>query len=324
MQQRPFLSSLGVAALTILGAVSVSNRAHADLTLTPAGVAAGFTLSTFADSFPFVNNIGPLGITFSGGQVIVSDYPGNVRVFPTDTDGQHATSVAIAQNYGFSNAVGLTTVGSKTYMTQQSAASIVQINANGTFNQNIVGYANATGIISNPNNGHLFVSNGSNIIDVDPIAKTSVLFNGAPADGLATDGTTLYAAVSINSIVGYNILTKAQTFTSGFVNTADGSALGFGALSGNIFANTNDGRLVEINLLTSVQTILATGGTRGDFVTVDPNGSLLVTQTDRIVRLTARAGGGFSSTPEPGTVGLFVSVGLSSLGVLARRRRARK
>ncbi len=159
---------------------------------------------------------------------------------------------------------------------------------------------------------------------MDPIAKTSVLFNNAGADGLSTDGTVLYAAVNINSIVGYNILTKVQTFNSGFINSADGSALGFGTLSGNIFANTNDGRLVEINLTTSVQTVIATGGTRGDFVTVDPNGTLLITQSNSIVRLTPASGGAFASTPEPGTVGLFFSAGLSGVGLLLRRRRARK
>ena len=41
-----------------------------------------------------------------------------------------------------------------------------------------------------------------------------------------------------------------------------------------------------MNLATATQTIIASGGSRGDFVTVDPNnGTLLVTQSDRIMRL---------------------------------------
>ncbi len=323
MQQRRFLSLLGVAALTIAGTLSLGNRANAQLTLTGAAATAGFTLSTFADNFPTEGAIGPLGIAFNGGHVLVSDYPGNVRVFPTDTDGQHANTIAVAQNYGAHAAVGMATVGSSIYMTGQSSNGVVQLNADGTFNQNIVSYSSATGIIANPTNGHLFVSNGSNIIDVDPIAKTSTVFNGAGADGLSTDGTTLYAAVS-GHVFGYDIVSKNQVFDSGFISTVDGTALGFGSLAGNIFANTNDGRIVEVNLSNSAQTLIASGGSRGDFVTVDPNGTLLITQTSSIVRLTPGAGGSFSSTPEPGTVGLLLASGLSGAGLLLRRRRARK
>ena len=64
------------------------------LTLTAAGQAAGFGLSTFATGFPELSGIGPLGVVFpASGGVLVSDDPGNVRLFPTDTDGQNATTV---------------------------------------------------------------------------------------------------------------------------------------------------------------------------------------------------------------------------------------
>src|SRR5262249_38861359 len=49
---------------------------------------------------------------------------------------------------------------------------------------------------------------------------------------------------------------------------------------------TNDGTIIEVNLTTLAQTTIATNGTRGDFVTVDPtNNTLLVTQSDAIVRI---------------------------------------
>jgi len=56
-------------------------------------------------------------------------------------------------------------------------------------------------------------------------------------------------------------------------------------MAGKIYANENNGNVIEIDLLTKSQTIIATGGSRGDFVAVDPNGSLLLTQTDRICGL---------------------------------------
>ena len=294
------------------------------MSLTAGATTAGFALTTFATGFPSSGNVGPLGIAFSGGSVIVSDYPGNVRVFPTDSDGQSAASVPVAQNYGGANAVGIASVGGAYYMTQQSAGNLVQINANGTFNQTILtGLPAATGIAADPANGHLFVSTiGTNLVyDVDPIAKTKTLFKNISADGLTTDGVTLYAEAN-NRILGYRISDGAQVFDSGAIGDGpDGTALGTGSLAGNIFVNTNGGRLLEYNLLgMPVATTIGTGGSRGDFVTVDPNGTLLLTQTDRILRLAAPQGGSFG-VPESGTLALMGSLSVMALGLLRRRRK---
>src|SRR5579864_4851135 len=76
-----------------------SASAYAVPTLTPSAITAGFSLSQFADEFPTTGFCcGPLGIAFpTTGGVMVSDYPGNVRVFATDTDGQHAPAAPIGQ-----------------------------------------------------------------------------------------------------------------------------------------------------------------------------------------------------------------------------------
>ena len=96
-------------------------------------------------------------------------------------------------------------------------------------------------------------------------------------------------AVGSGHLIGFNTSTKAEVIDSGFINTLDGTAAGTGSIFGGlIFGNTNDGRLIEIDLSTLEQTLIATGGSRGDFVTVDrTNDTLLITQSDRILRSTA-------------------------------------
>jgi hypothetical protein len=312
---------VGLTALALLA--PSAREARADLTLTQAGQDRGLTLSTFATGFPSSSGVGPLGIEFpASGGVLVSDYPGNVRLFATDTDGQMASNAHIGQNYGLSQAVGLAQSGGNIYMTQQGMGRLVQINDNGTFNQVIVGGMTfATGLLTNPNNGHLFVSTaGTNQVwDVNPVAMTKTLFVNANLDGLTTNGTILYGANgSTGHLLGYRISDGALVFDSGFIpGGIDGSALGAGPLFGNIYVNTNSGTVVEVNLTTGQQTLIATGGSRGDFVTVDPyNNTLLLTQTDRVLRLN----GTFGTAPEPSTLVLGSLGALGLLGYCGRRR----
>src|SRR5262249_21689508 len=125
--------------------IGLATPVSAGLTLTPAGVAQGFSLSTFASGFPTIDSgvpgfgFGPFGIGFpAGGAVLVLDGFGDMRRFPTDVDGQTAAAAAITYNYGVGNAGDITSSGGNLYATLSvnvsPQPSIVQINADGTFN----------------------------------------------------------------------------------------------------------------------------------------------------------------------------------------------
>jgi hypothetical protein len=310
---------LGLAmAATLLNAGS----AQAQMTLTAAGIAEGFTLTTFASGFPNDGTLGPVGIGFpNAGGVLVSDGPGNVRLFPTDTDGQSAGPTPITQSFGEGRAFDMTKLGNNIYMGQRDAGQVVQLNDNGTLNQVIVsGLGTPHGLVSDVLTGHLINSTytGNQVWDIDPVARTKTLLFNASLDGItiSPDDNTLYGAVApqgSNRVLGYDLRpghVGNLVFDSGTVaGGPDGTAIGFGALAGKIYVNTNAGTVVEINLSTLAQTVIATGGTRGDFVTVDPtNGSLLLDQSTTIVRL---SNNGSFAVPEPST---FVLGGLTAAG----------
>lgn len=315
--------------LASLASILVPSIGRAQLTITPAGAAQGLSLTTFATGFPNSSSVGPLGIAFpTSGGVLVSDYPGNVRLFPTDSDGQNAASVTVGQNFGAANAKAITIIGGNIYMNQSASGDIVQLNGNGTLNQTIVtGLPSTDDLLADPSNGDLFVSgfNANEVYIVDPLAKTVTPFASVSVpDGLALsgDGSTLYvAATGTGHLLGFNTTTGAEVFDSGALSGGiDGTAVGAGPIFGDyIFANFNNGTLLEINETTLAQTVIANGGSRGDFVTVDPsNDTLLITQTDRIMRLNGAA----FAIPEPGT-GMLAGVALSAAAAAGLMRRIR-
>ena len=298
----------------------VAPIAHADLTITSAGALEGLSLSTFVTGFSTANGVGPLGLGFAGGKVYISDYPGKLHIFNSDSDGQTVGSETQI-SYGQENSVQIATLGNSLYMGQRGSLNdVVKLKLDGTIDSMVVGGVSyCTGLVANNQNGKLYASGVNNgpIWEIDPSNNTKTAFSNTSADGVSVspDGKILYAASGNGHVYGFDTQTKAQVFDSGAISGGiDGTAAGTGTFSNSLFVNTNSGTLWEINLTTLSQTLIATNGSRGDFVTVDPlNDTLLITQTDRIIRLN----GGHFTTPEPSSV-LAIGVGIA---FAARRRK---
>ena len=272
--------------------------------------------------FPTSGGIGPLGVAFpTTGGVLVSDYPGNLRLFPTDTDGQNAANIDPIK-FGGSNAIGLAELDGTIYMSQQSAADVVQLINNGASTQAIVsGIPGATGVLADPFNNLLYVDRGASaapIYVVDPVAKTANVFQNIAADGLSlsADGKTLYAAIEGARQKPCPGL-RHHDQCHGFRLRGDRGRAGWHRLG----QRAGGGKSVrQHEWRNSRRSEPGDGGPdhhclgrlARDFVTVDPNdGTLLVTQSDRIMRLVP---GVFAIPQLTTTTTLDVSPETSSFG----------
>jgi PEP-CTERM motif-containing protein len=98
-----------------------------------------------------------------------------------------------------------------------------------------------------------------------------------------------------------------------------------GKLNGDIVVNSNDGDVYLLDALGN-QAIIADDGSRGDYTSPDrTNGSLLLTQSDSIWRLSVSGGsiGGGPTVPEPSTWAMLLLgfVGLGWLGYRGKKGR---
>jgi len=285
------------------------------LGLTPAGLQAGFTLSTFVSNLYNSGSYGPMGIQFYGSRVYVVDYWGYFYVFPSDVDGQIAPAVPSQPPLPF-EPVGLAALNGYLYLCEQAglnpadqiAGLVVQLDASGNPSAtNRVYLPGATGLIADPYTGTLFCSNSNGIttINVDQngqlsLGQTIESSEGPDGMALSADGGTIYAVTNgtfqNSNIYGFDlnsgkvVFNYRQSNPSVPIELPDGIVLG---TDGTLIVNTNTGRVYQVNVTPGPNCgqaqMIADGGSRGDFAVLDPNGSILLVQTDSILRLTPPA-----------------------------------
>ena len=311
-------------------ALAMTSSAHAALSLTQAGIDDHFTLSTFY-SDPVVN-YGMLGMTnTSDGHIIGTGYARGQLALFANTDGQTPGS-ALTTAAAVGTPTSIATVSGHTYV-NQLGGGYFEVNTTTLAETGLArddNFAAGYGLWANQSTGHLLASGLSNgIYDIDPTTgHVRTVTSGVFYDGvsISPDGAIVYGAGN-GGIYGFNILTGAQVLAvDGQGRGPDGTGvISGGALNGFIIVNNNDGTVGLIDPTSTMQTIIATGGSRGDLVGPDAStGTLFLSSYEQVYRLGVEGGaiGGGPGVPEPSTWAMML-LGFGGLGSVIRRRRAR-
>ncbi len=155
------------------------------LTLTSAGIADGFILSTFIDQLPHTF-FGPKGMAFNNaGQFLFDNLATDVYRFTSDKDNQPLSAYAQETTYNGDNISGITRAGNALYMTEAQTQSVIELNQDGTKGPTIIssfppsprGTQMPEDLVTNPVNGHLFLTteSGGQIFEINPLTTPATL-----------------------------------------------------------------------------------------------------------------------------------------------------
>jgi hypothetical protein len=181
---------------------------------------------------------------------------------------------------------------------------------------------------ADPANNDLIASSSKGLIEINPTTGTYRVINGNVfPDGVTVspDGSVVYAEVG-GAIAAYSTSTGALLRTYATGHSPDGTGvIEGGNFNGDLIVNDNDGTVLLLDPVTSSITTIASGGSRGDFVSPDTsNGTLFLSQQESIDRLSCGPNcsigstTGPTSTPEPAASSL-IGLGLGFLALVARK-----
>ena len=270
---------------------------------------AQFAITDFATGFSTTGSgVGPVGLAFDGqGRLFVNDYAnGNLVRIPA-AGGQETGNVLGNLNAGLRPA-GLTFGrDGRLYVARQAGNDVIEVDpATGGVLRTVASGLNcATGIATDPLTGDLFVSRigcASQLTRIaDPASATPTVSSYPPVVG-SIDGMTIASSGTIYveangcavRIDGTSVPSPASS-TVACVSTMDGIALSNNTADPSkplLFTDNNNGTMTSIDTSTAppTQTTVATGGTRGDLLTVGPDGCIYATQSTTVERVTKANG----------------------------------
>jgi hypothetical protein len=270
--------------------------------------APGYIAHDYVTGFvPNSDGEGPIGLAFdqSDRLFVIDVGNGQLYSFPVG-GGQVSAATQVSQTPISGTPIGAAIAhDGRLYVARYFTKDVVEVDqTTGTVLRTAAtGIPCATGIAADPFSGDLFVSQnlcGKTIYRVSGYASspgTVTAYAGLDAvDGLdfGNDGT-LYVE-SAGRVVAVSGTSKPQPPTATLLaSVPHGDGLAFGLPQGSgaipfLMINRIDGTVTRVDLTTGATTDILTGGTRGDFAAVDSHGCLYVTQSDRIVRITAADG----------------------------------
>jgi hypothetical protein len=335
---------MSIRALTPLAAslfLTTAALAGSPPSLTADGTNLGFTLSTIVSGLPTSNgnSFDVLGSAInSDGNIILNasrDSGGARNYLFFDVNGQTAADAISSTPFsGFASALAYS---NGAVWASALSGHLVKLNNDGSVNT-IYNGSNSNpnitanqGLWTNPANGHLIAGNPLFDIDVSgafPVETT--LTNNFSADGLTVspDGHLVYG--SGGTIVD---LTNPNGVHGSFGSVSGSDGMGVISspsrpdLDGDIIVNTTNGNIVLVDHITFAQTIIASGGGYGDYVSPDRNdGSLLVSSSNNLLRLSCGGDCGIGSpppvegVPEPTTWAMML-LGFAGIGFVTYRKR---
>ncbi len=294
-------AAVGVASL-VLGTVIAGSIAPASAFdglsyASPITAAADF-VTGFPTTLTRAGDLGPLGMIHDGKNFFVSDpVGGHLYRFPVT--GGDAGDPSVASSTG-SPLTGLT-LSHGVYFASAGTAIRTFDPITLVVSDTAVTLPCATeGIVGDPLSSALYVSTACGAYRVeDPTSSTptAIKFSSVTDyfDGIAvsSDGQMIWVTNPSNSEViafdraGAVVRKIVDTHGPDGISLVGGHVVSSGIdLSDNVFINNNDGTLLRVDTNNqNVVSIVASGGTRGDFSIVGPDGCLYATQSDRIVKI---------------------------------------
>jgi len=268
---------------------------------------SGYAASDFVTALGNNGAVGPIGLAFDpAGNLFVMDQVNGYLYRFGASGGVASTETQVNATPIGGGPVGITfDRNGHLYLARNNANDVVELNPSDgtivrTVAQNICG---AEAIAQDPISGDLFVSE----LFCGPIVRISNYTNGEGTvttyadrsfngpDGLTIgpDGTIYIADRSgeVIRIAGTNSATPGASTVLTTVNDPDGVAVATGRDPNRppfILINRNDGTITKADLSASPPTLtdIFSGGSRGDFMTVGPDGCLYADQTSTVVKVT--------------------------------------